>query len=57
MELPKLGYTLEIDGRLKAEFATKEGAEKGGLELKRRFPLLQIQLYDAVAQVRHDISS
>lgn len=48
---------LEIDGRLKAEFATKEGAEQGALELKRCFPMLQVRLYDAAAKVRHEISA
>ncbi|WP_315833523.1 hypothetical protein [Bradyrhizobium prioriisuperbiae] len=56
IELPKLPYALEVDGRLKTEFATKEGAEQVALELKRRFPILQVRLYDAAAQVRHDIS-
>jgi hypothetical protein len=37
-ELPASGYVLEVDGRLKAEFATKDGARAGGEELKRRFP-------------------
>ena len=29
IELPKSGFALEIDGRLKTEFSTKEGAEHG----------------------------
>jgi len=44
IELPKSGFTLEIDG-----------AEHGAVELKRRFPTLQIRIYDAAAQSRHDI--
>jgi hypothetical protein len=36
-----------VDGRLKAEFATRESAGAGGEELKKRFPMLQIQIYDA----------
>jgi len=39
IELPKSGFALEIDGRLKTEFSTKEGAEHGAIELKRRFPM------------------
>jgi hypothetical protein len=54
-ELPKAGFALEIDGRLKTEFATKEGAEKGAVELKRRFPMLQVRIYDALAHTRHKI--
>ena len=55
MELPKSGFALEIDGCLKTEFSTKEGAEHGAVELKRRFPTLQIRIYDAAAQSRHDV--
>jgi hypothetical protein len=54
IELPKNGFALEIDGRLKTEFSTKEGAEQGA-ELKRRFPALQIRIYDAASQSRHDL--
>jgi hypothetical protein len=55
IELPKAGFAIEIDGGLKTEFSTKEGAELGALELKRRFPMLQIRIYDAGAQARHDL--
>ena len=55
IELPKSGFALEIDGRLKTEFSTREGAEQGAVELKRRFPTLQIRIYDAAAQSRHDL--
>ena len=54
IELPKSGFALEIDGRLKTEFSTREGAERGATELKRRFPMLQIRIYDAASQSRHD---
>ena len=33
-ELPTTGYALEVDGRLKTEFETKEGAWTGAEELK-----------------------
>ncbi len=52
IELPKSGFALEIDGRLKTEFSTREGAERGAIEFKRRFPLLQIRIYDADTQTR-----
>jgi hypothetical protein len=57
IELPKSGFALEIDGRLKTEFSTKEGAEHGAIELKRRFPMLQIRIYDAATHSRHDLPS
>ena len=47
----------EIDGRIKAEFNTREGAKNGAIELKRRFPALRIRLYDAETQSRHDVQA
>ncbi len=55
--LPTSGFALEIDGRLKAEFATREGAEQGAVDLKRRFPSLRIRIYDAETQARLDPSA
>ena len=54
-ELPATGYALEVDGRLKTEFATRDGARAGGEELKRRFPTLQIRIYDAQTNAREEI--
>jgi len=54
-ERPVSGYALEVDGRLKAEFATRDGAKAGAEELKKRFPLLQIRSYDAQTGIREEI--
>jgi hypothetical protein len=53
--LPDSGYALEVDGRLKAEFATRDGVKTGAEELKKRFPLLQIRIYDAQTKTREDV--
>jgi hypothetical protein len=53
--LPASGYALEVDGRVKAEFATRDGAKTGADELKKRFPMLQIRIYDAQTNTREDI--
>jgi len=55
--LPKAGFALEIDGRIKTEFSTKDGAERSAMELKRRFPMLQIRVYDAATKSRHEVLS
>jgi hypothetical protein len=55
-ELPATGYALEVDGRLKTEFATREGARSGAEELKKRFPMLQVKIYDAEARTREEIN-
>jgi hypothetical protein len=54
-ELPTSGYTLVVDGHMKAQFETREGARKGAEDLKRRFPMLQIRVYDAEAKRSDDI--
>ena len=54
-ELPASGYALEVDGQLKAEFATRDGAKMGAVELKKRFPMLRIRIYDAQTQTREDV--
>lgn len=51
-ELPALGYALEAAGRLKTEFATRDGARTGAEELKKRFPMVQIRIYDAHTKTR-----
>jgi hypothetical protein len=33
--------------RLKTQFETKEGAWTGAEELKKRFPMLRVKIYDA----------
>jgi hypothetical protein len=55
-ELPTSGYALEVDGRLKAEFTTRDGARAGAEELKKRFPMLQVRIYDAQTMSREEVS-
>jgi len=54
-ELPSTGFALEIDGRIKTEFDNREGAESGAVALKRRFPGLQVRVYDASTKSRHEV--
>lgn len=54
--LPISGYALEVDGKLKAEFATAEGARSGAEDLKRRFPMLRVRVYDAQTRAREEIA-
>jgi hypothetical protein len=42
-----IGYGLLVDGQIKAEFDTKDGAFKAGSELKSRRPRLQVKIFDA----------
>jgi hypothetical protein len=50
--LPTEGYGLEIDGRVKSQYDTAEAAANAGLELKRKYPFIQIVVFDAKARTR-----
>jgi hypothetical protein len=54
-DLPQSGYAIVVDGQIKTEFKTKEGAQNGARDLKRRFPMLQIKVYDAETKHIQDI--
>jgi hypothetical protein len=56
-KLPTDGFALVVDGRVKTEFSTREGAEQGALDLKRRFPMLQIGVYDALEKQHRPITA
>ena len=50
--IPSEGYVLEIDGKFKSEFETSEAAMKSGLELKKKYPQIQVNVYDAKERAR-----
>ena len=50
--LPTEGYVLEIDGKFKTEYETSDAAMKAGLELKKKYPYLQVIVYDAKERTR-----
>ncbi len=49
---PTTGFSVEVDGKIKSEHPTAEAATKIGADLKRRFPVLQVTIYDAVGKTR-----
>jgi hypothetical protein len=46
-EFPTSGYALIVDGQVKTEFKAHDHALKAARELKGRFPMLQVKIYDA----------
>jgi hypothetical protein len=50
--LPTEGYGLEVDGRVKAQYDTAEAAAKAGLELKKKYPFIQVYVFDAKERTR-----
>lgn len=55
-DLPTTGYAILVDGRVKTEFATRDGVEGGAKDLKRRFPMLQVKIYDAQTKADREIN-
>jgi hypothetical protein len=49
---PTEGYILEVDGKFKSEFESSEAAMKAGLELKTKYPQIQVKVYDAKERTR-----
>jgi hypothetical protein len=49
---PTEGFATIVDGHFKASFDTNEAAEAAGRKLKAAYPMLQVEIYDAVMRVR-----
>lgn len=49
---PTEGYGLLVDGKLKSHYPTLEAATTAARELKKKFPLIQVALFDAATQTR-----
>jgi hypothetical protein len=49
---PTEGYVLEVDGKFKSEYETSAVAMKVGLELKKKYPQIQVKVYDAKERTR-----
>jgi len=46
------GFIVEIDGKFESEYGTLMAALKAGLELRQKFPHMQVKVYDADEQAR-----
>jgi hypothetical protein len=49
---PPDGFTLLVDGHFKNQFGDLKGAKTAASELKSRFPMLRIEIYDAAKKER-----
>ena len=49
---PEAGFTLLVDGHYKNQFETLSQAKQAATELKSRFPMLRIAVYDAANRMR-----
>jgi hypothetical protein len=49
---PDSGYALVVDGHFKTQFSEQSVATKAATELLSRYPMLQVEIYDAKAKGR-----
>ena len=49
---PTDGYALVVDGHFKMQFAEKGAATKAATELLAKYPMLQVEIYDASSKSR-----
>jgi hypothetical protein len=49
---PPDGFTLLVDGHFKNQFEDLKGAKAAASELKGRFPMLKVEIYDAAKKTR-----
>jgi len=46
--MPTEGHVLLVDGKFKTQFQTADVAMAAGMKLKERYPVVRVQIYDAV---------
>ena len=49
---PEHGYAMIVDGHFKNNYSEDSAAKKAATELLARYPMLQIEIYDAEAKSR-----
>ena len=49
---PEEGYAMVVDGRLKTHFSEGSAAKAAATELLARYPMLRVEIYDAVTKIR-----
>jgi hypothetical protein len=49
---PEKGYTMVVDGRFKTHFSEGSAAKAAATELLARYPMLRVEIYDALTKSR-----
>jgi hypothetical protein len=49
---PGDGYAMVVDGHFKTQFSEESAAKKAATELLARYPMLQVEIYDATTKSR-----
>jgi hypothetical protein len=49
---PAIGYAIVVDGHFKMEFPDEGAAMKAAAELRIKYPMIKIEIYDASSKSR-----
>ena len=49
--MPPDGFVLTVDGKLKTRYETEAEAVAAGAELKQKFPVIRVTVFEPVARV------
>ena len=49
---PEDGYAMVVEGHFKNHFSEESAAKKSATELLTRYPMLQVEIYDATTKAR-----
>jgi hypothetical protein len=49
---PEHGYAMVVDGKIKTQFSEETAANKAATELLSKYPMLQVEIYDAKKKTR-----
>ena len=54
---PEAGYAMVVDGKFKTQFSEESAAKKSATELLTRYPMLQVEIYDATTKARTKVQA
>ena len=54
---PVEGHVLLVDGKFKTQFQTADDAMAAGIKLKEKYPVVRVQIYDAVERIYAPVES
>ena len=54
---PTQGFAMVVDGKLKTSFNDEVSAKAAGAKLLEKFPMLQVEIYDAETRVRTKVEA
>ena len=54
---PENGFAMDVDGKFKTQFWEESAAKKTATELLARYPMLRVEIYDALTKTRTRVAA